>query len=114
MPRREMFFVGISRNGQEIAAPGYVRKILALEFDEAAGMFSNVLSVTFEPALRPYGFINGLVLSGSVDGEAKAVCPLFFPLHVGSGVSAVFPPGTINMNLKSLEAIRGIRPIAVS
>jgi hypothetical protein len=112
--RRETFFVGISRNGKEIDSPGYARKILALEYDEASGMFSNALSVQFDPALRPYGFINGLVLAPSAAGDVKAFCPLFFPLHVAAGVAALFPQGTINMNLQSLESIRGIRPVEVS
>lgn len=112
--RRETFFVGLARKGQEISARGYVRKILALEYEAARGIFCNALSVDFDPALQPYGFIDGLVLAGSVDGEVKAVCPLIVPLNIATGTAATFPPGTINMNLKSLEQIRGIRPLEVS
>jgi hypothetical protein len=112
--RRETFFVGLARKGEEIDVAGYKRQILLLEYDTASGMYSNAASVDFDPALHSYGFVDGLVLSTSLDGEVKAVCPLFVPMNIATGAAAVFAPGTINMNLKSFQTIRGIRPIEVS
>jgi hypothetical protein len=112
--RRETFFVGLASKGKEIGVHGHKRQILVLEYDPARSMFSNAASVAFDPALHPYGFVDGLALAGSVDGEVKAVCALLFPMSIATGSAAVFAPGTINMNLKSFEAIRGIRPIVAS
>lgn len=108
------FFVGLARWGREVDTAGHKRQLLRLEFSESSGVFANAENIAFDPALQPYGFINGLAIGSSVDGPVIAVCPLVLPMNIGAGAAATFAPGTIIMNRKSLESIRGIRPIEVS
>ena len=114
MHKRETFFVGLARYGREVDARGHKRQILALDYRPVSGAFANADQIVFDPALQSYGFINGLVIATSIDGDVKAACPLIAPMHIGAGSAAAFAPGTIIMNLKSLEAIKGIRPTLVS
>lgn len=112
--QQETFFVGLARWGKEVDTAGHKRQLLRLDFSEAIGVFANVETIAFDPALQSYGFINGLALGSSVDSPVIAVCPLTLPMNIGTGAAATFAPGTIIMNRKSLESIRGIQPIEVS
>lgn len=112
--KSETFYVGLTRRGCEIAAPGYARRRLVLTQRQPGGYYKNELEVAFAAAVVAYGFIDGLALCGSLDGPVIAVSPLTLPMHVMSCEIFVCEPGQILMSEKSLAAIAAARPIAIA
>lgn len=106
------FYVGLAREKQEIDGVGYVRQRVTLT-RRMIGDYANATVCNFGPPLSSWGFIDAMVLSSSHDGPIIAITPLLIPIFVKAGDSFSFPPDSVLMNQRSIDAIVNRRPILI-